>query len=189
MALGLPSNFGCAPAPVPWVGQPGKGVVLSGSCSVATRGQVAYHAAREPSREIIATEVIEGRLRPADVAQWLLQTPGLPLAYSSADPDAVRAVQAKYGPAQAATALETFFANVARHVVNGGASRIITAGGETSGAVVEGLSLDQLEIGPEIAPGVPALRASQNLVVALKSGNFGTEDFFENANRLLEGRT
>ena len=188
VALGLPANFGCTPGAAPWTGQPGKAVVLSGSCSIATRGQVAYHAARHPTREIDTEAVIEGRLSAGEMAAWLLETDGLPLAYSSADPETVKAVQAKYGRERASHALEAFMADTARHCVAGGAARVITAGGETSGAVVEGLALDRFEIGPEIDPGVPALRAGTDLVVALKSGNFGTEDFFEKADRLLAGQ-
>ena len=187
VALGLPANFGCIPGQVPWTGQGGKAAVLSGSCSIATRRQVAYHAARHPAREIVAADVIEGRLKAEDLADWLLAQDGLPLAYSSADPEAVKAVQAEFGRARSAEALESFFAATARALVEGGATRIITAGGETSGAVVEGLELGTLEIGPEIDPGVPALRARADLVVALKSGNFGTEDFFEKADRILTG--
>ncbi|MCU0906362.1 MAG: four-carbon acid sugar kinase family protein [Rhodobacteraceae bacterium] len=186
IALGLPANFGCVPAQVPWHGQPGKAVVLSGSCSVATRAQVAHHASHHPTHEIDATAVIEGRLTAAEIARWLLDTDGLPLAYSSADPAVVARIQDRFGRAASAVALETFFAEVARRVVAGGVARLITAGGETSGAVVEGLGLSALAIGPEIDPGVPALRASPGLVLALKSGNFGTPDFFEKADRLLE---
>ena len=187
VALGLPANFGCVPAPVPWQGQPGKGVVLSGSCSNATRAQVARHAARHPAREIVAADVIEGRMTATEIAAWLLEADGLPLAYSSADPAEVARVQERFGRETSASVLEGFFAEVARLVVAGGATRVITAGGETSGAVVEGLHLSTLEIGPEIDPGVPALRARPDLVVALKSGNFGAEDFFEKADRMLEG--
>jgi uncharacterized protein YgbK (DUF1537 family) len=187
VALGLPANFGCTPAPVPWQGQPGRAIVLSGSCSTATRAQVAYHAARHPAREIVAADVIEGRLAASDIADWLMSAGGLPLAYSSADPAEVARVQDRFGREASATALEDFFAEVARLCVAAGATRVITAGGETSGAVVEGLNLQRLEIGPEIDPGVPALRALPDLVVALKSGNFGTEDFFEKADRLLAG--
>ena len=126
-------------------------------------------------------------MTPGEMAAWLLETDGLPLAYSSADPEAVKAVQARFGRERASDALEHFMAETARHCVAGGATRVITAGGETSGAVVEGLALDTLEIGPEIDPGVPALRAGPELVVALKSGNFGTEDFFEKADGQLAG--
>ncbi len=187
VALGLPANFGCTASQVPWSGQTGKAVAVSGSCSVATRGQVAHHAERHPAREIFAADVITGALTPEDIADWLLSTDGLPLAYSSADPDAVAQVQARFGRETSSEALEAFFADVARLVVAGGATRIITAGGETSGAVIEALNLGTLEIGPEIDPGVPALRARPDLVVALKSGNFGAEDFFEKAARQLAG--
>jgi uncharacterized protein YgbK (DUF1537 family) len=187
VALGLPRNFGCSPGAVPWDGQGGKSVALSGSCSVATRAQVVWHKARHPAREILAEDVIEGRETAAQAAEWLLAQNGVPLAYSSADPDKVRAVQDRFGRERAAGALEGFFAEVAHLVVAGGATRLITAGGETSGAVVEGLGLSELAIGPEIDPGVPALRAGDNLVVALKSGNFGAEDFFEKADKVLAG--
>jgi uncharacterized protein YgbK (DUF1537 family) len=66
-----------------------------------------------------------------------------------------------------------------------GVTRLVTAGGETSGAVVEGLGLPALDIGPEIAPGVPALRGGPALVLALKSGNFGGPDFFAEAAAIL----
>lgn len=188
IALGLPANFGCAPHGVAWTGQPGKAIVLSGSCSRATRGQVAYHAARHPAREISAADVIESRVRPEDIIAWAIETDGLPLIYSSADPDAVADVQARFGRDASAAAVEAFFAKSAELAVAAGVQRIITAGGETSGAVVEGLDLAELIIGPEIDPGVPALRARSDLVVALKSGNFGTEDFFEKADGVLAGR-
>ncbi|MEM8916367.1 MAG: nucleotide-binding domain containing protein, partial [Pseudomonadota bacterium] len=99
----------------------------------------------------------------------------------------VAEVQATFGRDRAASAIENFFAELARLVVQGGATRLLSAGGETSGAVVEGLGLEKLEIGPEIDPGVPALRARPDLVIALKSGNFGAEDFFEKADRVLAG--
>ncbi|WP_439136971.1 3-oxo-tetronate kinase [Roseicyclus sp.] len=187
VALGLPGNFGCVPAPVPWQGQPGRAAILSGSCSTATRAQVAHHTAHNPAREIVAADVIEGRISAAEIAAWLLAQEGLPLAYSSADPAEVARVQDRFGRDVAATAIEDLFAEVARRLVAGGVTRLITAGGETSGAVVEGLGLTDLEIGPEIDPGVPALRARSDLVVALKSGNFGAKDFFEKADRLMAG--
>lgn len=187
VALGLPANFGCKAGAVPWQGQDGPVAALSGSCSTATRAQVAYHAARHPTREIVAADVIEGRLDAGALADWLLDQSGVPLAYSSADPEQVRDVQDTFGRERSAQALEDFFAQVARSLRDKGATRIITAGGETSGAVVTGLGLDVLEIGPEIDPGVPALRAGPDLVVALKSGNFGAEDFFEKATKVLGG--
>ena len=77
--------------------------------------------------------------------------------------------------------LEQFFAQLAQKLIAIGITRLISAGGETSGAIVEGLNLTSLDIGPEIDPGVPALRVNNELVVALKSGNFGSPDFFSKA--------
>ena len=187
VALGLPANFGCRAGVVPWAAQPGRALILSGSCSRATRAQVAFHAARHPVREIVAADVIEGRTTPDDVVTWAAGEDDLPLIYSSADPEVVAQVQAQFGREVAAKAIEDFFAETATKAVAAGFTRIITAGGETSGAVVEGLRCETLEIGPEIDPGVPALRARPDLVLALKSGNFGAEDFFEKANKVLGG--
>ncbi|MBB3992773.1 uncharacterized protein YgbK (DUF1537 family) [Sulfitobacter undariae] len=185
VALGLPANFGINPAPVPWQLQTGKAVVLSGSCSTATRGQIAYHLARHAGLKIDPAAVIDGTQTPQDVAQWLFETDGLPLAYSSADPDEVAGIQARFGTDAAAHALESFFGDVAVRLARMGVTRILTAGGETSGAVVEALNIRTMAIGPEIDPGVPALRASDTLVIALKSGNFGAEDYFEKAAAVL----
>ncbi|MDD9979410.1 MAG: four-carbon acid sugar kinase family protein, partial [Boseongicola sp.] len=153
VALGLPGNFGCIPGEVDWKAQGGRAVALSGSCSIATRAQVERHKSQNQALEIVAEDVIEGRQTSEKTADWLLQQDGLPLAYSSADPEVVKGVQEKFGRETAASALEEFFADVARKVVSGGVTRLITAGGETSGAVVEGLELGTLEIGPEIDPG------------------------------------
>ena len=128
-----------------------------------------------------------GRTGAEAVADWLLAQDGVPLAYSSADPADVRAAQERHGVAALAAAFDALFAETARRLVAGGITRLVTAGGETSGAVVEGLGLTELQIGPEIAPGVPAIRAGEALTLALKSGNFGGEDFFVRATSILEG--
>jgi uncharacterized protein YgbK (DUF1537 family) len=187
VALGLPANFGCTPASAAWQGQRGRAVALSGSCSTATRAQVARHIAHHPGREISAADIIDGSLSIDDVASWAMTQPGLPLVYSSADPAVVTAVQNRFGREASSGAIETFFGDLARTLAEQGVTRLISAGGETSGAVVETLAPDTLAIGPEIDPGVPALRASDNLVLALKSGNFGAVDFFEKAGRVLAG--
>ncbi|WP_300012569.1 3-oxo-tetronate kinase [uncultured Roseobacter sp.] len=189
VALGLPRNFEkrgqMTSDKTKWRGENGKCVALSGSCSNATRGQVALHSKTNPTYEIDATMVMTGQLSPATVTQWLIDSDDVPLAYSSADHAVVADIQRQFGRDNSAAALESFFAEVARQLVEAGIRKILTAGGETSGAVVEGLDLKTLEIGPEIDPGVPALRASATLVIALKSGNFGTPDYFEKAAAIL----
>lgn len=189
VALGLPRNFAkrgqIAKTGTDWRGETGKCVALSGSCSNATRAQIVLHSKTNPTYEIDASAVINGALNPQMVSDWLLHAEGVPLAYSSADPEIVADVQEQFGREKSAKALETFFAEVSRLLVAAGIRKLLTAGGETSGAIVEGLHLTTLEIGPEIDPGVPALRASDTLVIALKSGNFGAPDYFEKASNIL----
>ena len=190
IALGLPANFRkqgrITTSTAHWQGEPGQCVALSGSCSNATRAQLALHLESNPGWEIVAADVIEGRIKAETVADWLIESTGIPVAYSSADPEIVKQVQEDYGRERSSHAIESFFADIARLVVKGGIRKILTAGGETSGAVVEALSLSTLEIGPEIDPGVPALRAGNKLVVALKSGNFGAPDYFVKAAGILD---
>lgn len=185
IALGLPANFGCKPKPTAWQKQKGNAAILSGSCSTATRGQIEHHLKSHPGLKIDADAVINGKQTAEDAAKWLFETGGLPLAYSSADPDEVWAIQERFGIEVSSSTLERFFGQTAKHLVDFGIKRLLTAGGETSGAVVENLKLSTLEIGPEIDPGVPALRASDDLVIALKSGNFGSVDYFEKAAKVL----
>lgn len=60
-----------------------------------------------------------------------------------------------------------------------GTTRFVVAGGETAGAIVEALGVVGFHVGPQIAPGVPWVRSlNGDFSMALKSGNFGTEDFF-----------
>ena len=185
IALGLPGVFREAGLlsgrAGDWTPQDGPAAVLAGSCSATTRAQVDRHARLHPAREIPADDVMSSAVTAEGLAGWALAQEGIPLLYTSADPDAVRAAQRRHGREAVADAVEGLFARTARALVEGGASRLVTAGGETSGAVVEGLALDRLEIGPEIDPGVPVMRAGPSLAIALKSGNFGGPDFFERA--------
>jgi len=133
--------------------------VLSGSCSQATRRQVAIHGQDHPVLEIDIDKVITGAQTAQQVTGWLLaQDDPVPMAYSSADPATVAAAQVHYGRDETAEHVERLFVSVAQALVAAGIRKIVTAGGETSGAVEDGLHLQQLDIGPEIAPGVPAVR-------------------------------
>ena len=194
VALGLPENFRraglLAGGGTAWAGAPGPGAVLSGSCSTATRGQVAAYGETHPAFEVEAGAVMAGDTNAEDLAAWMLERIGdAPLAYSSADPEAVAAAQARHGRDAVAEAIEGLFAETARRLAEGGVTRLVSAGGETSGAVVAGLGIEALEIGPEIDPGVPAVKVPDRpLALALKSGNFGAPNFFEKALEVLEGR-
>lgn len=190
IALGLPQTFGHTPATPQWQGTHGPGVVLSGSCSIATRAQVARYKAIAPHREVTAKEVVEDGLSAETLTAWAMTQTGAPLIYSSADPDVVRAAQSTYGRDTAAHAIETLFSGLSRLLVANGITRFVVAGGETSGAVVSGLDASLLHIGPRLAAGVPALRVDLGhpVALALKSGNFGDEDFFASALARMEGQ-
>ncbi len=188
IALGLPENWGITPTPIPWTGETGPGVVLSGSCSAATRGQVAVYAAKAPSHEITAEAVMGRQVDLGALVEWILTQDVPPLVYSSADPSTVAAAQKTFGRNFLADAIEGTFAALAAMLATKGVGRIVTAGGETSGAVTTALGAASLRIGPRIAAGVPALRVEgQPLVLALKSGNFGGPDFFTEALECLRG--
>ncbi len=194
VALGLPQNFRAAgllgQSAARFAANDGPGLVLSGSCSIATRAQVDRYAAHHPALEIDVASLMEGApVVEATEAFLADHRSANPLIYSSADPDQVRAVQARYGLEATAERVEALFAGLARHAVDSGFTRIVAAGGETSGAVVAGLSLAELDIGPEIDPGVPALSARSTtgrpLALTLKSGNFGSPDFMAKAIGML----
>lgn len=186
IALGLPANFralgllgeGGAPDEVPTVGGPG--AVLSGSCSAATRAQVAAMAKERPALKVDPME--EPGRQVAAALDWAGEQlgDGPVLVYATAAPEEVRAAQERLGAAAAAARVEEVMAGVARGLVERGVRRLVVAGGETSGAVVQALGVKALRIGPQIDPGVPATVSvgEPALALALKSGNFGGEGFF-----------
>ncbi len=193
IALGLPRNFArrgllrrTADA-FPAVAGPG--VVLSGSCSIASRAQVAAYAARHPALAVDAGALLEGEVTVDEVADFVAANrAAAPIVYSTATPETVAAVQARHGRERVSDAVETFFAKLAPRLVADGARRIVVGGGETSGAVVSALGLAAFRVGREIDPGVPVLATNGDPVLglALKSGNFGGTDFFERALEAME---
>ncbi len=191
IALGLAANFGrgetakasrmAAPA--------GRRVILAGSCSQATRGQIAAAtAAGMPALALDVDRLAAGTQTAQQVADWVRAQPGTALVYSSADPETLAHTQARLGRDAAGALVEHTLASISQRLRDAGFTQFIIAGGETSGAVVGALGVSMLEIGPEIAPGVPWTRSSggPDLALALKSGNFGAPDFFLKAWDLLE---
>ena len=192
LALGLPGLLRSRAGTTSWEPVAGPCVALSGSCSSATRAQLAAHeAADHPVRRIDVDRVLSGDEDVDALARWALQrSEALPVLATSDDPDAVARIQARHGRDASAAAVERLFGALARALVERGATRLVSAGGETSGAVVTALGATTLEIGPMIAPGVPAVAAElhgRRLGLVLKSGNFGQEDFFARAARILGG--
>ncbi len=173
-----------------WKGESGSALVLSGSCSNATRAQIAEHKKSGGAQlKVDVAQLLDGSVTASSAVAWALEQSSLPLIYSSDTPEAVSKVQAQCGGDKAAETVEHFFSQVAAESVDKGVRRLISAGGETSGAIVGALNVTDLEIGPMIDPGVPALRVSgRNLVVALKSGNFGAPDFFFKAADLMDNQ-
>ncbi|MFL5135906.1 MAG: four-carbon acid sugar kinase family protein, partial [Microvirga sp.] len=195
-AMGLPAAYrqserSTAPSPSKGFDAPaGRSIILAGSCSSATRGQVKTALeAGVPALRLDAMELASGAMSAATALEWLKSQPmdGPALIYSTATPDEVQAVQSKLGRMNAGEIVESTLAGIAKALPALGFTRLIVAGGETSGAVVNALDVDALAIGPEIDPGVPWTRslAGIDLALALKSGNFGTPDFFLKAWNLL----
>lgn len=191
IAIGLPANFGLRAHPASSKLPPASGyqAIVSGSCSQATNLQVKSFKSsggemyavnpltlNEKSVEQILQEIltwVEPRLSRGPV-----------LIYSSASPDQVKEVQSQLGVQAAGSAIENLLGLVAKGLVALGVGQLLVAGGETSGACVKALGIDQMQIGQQIDPGVPWCYAEvQNrpLHIALKSGNFGAADFFTNA--------
>lgn len=191
VALGLPENFRRAgklgqsdtASVLPSV--EGLGAVVSGSCSVATNGQVERWKKTRPSFSIDPLLLANGHDLVAEALEWAsnLIKKGPVLIYGSAHPETVKLAQQKLGVEAAGQIVEDALSAVAVGLYEMGVRKLVVAGGETSGAVVKALQVTALRIGGTIDPGVPwtlGLR-DEPVALALKSGNFGTVDFFEKA--------
>ncbi|MGH1574025.1 3-oxo-tetronate kinase [Methylobacterium sp. P31] len=170
------------------VGQPVGGVAacLAGSCAQATLQQVAAAEKIMPVLRLDPARLLAGADLAAEALAFAEErlASGPVLIATSAPPEAVRALQAAYGVDAAGHAIETALAAIAEGLVARGVRRLVVAGGETSGAVVDRLGLTAFLLGPEIAAGVPVLRTAgraEPMLLALKSGNFGGPDFFGRA--------
>ena len=168
----------------------GAQAVVSGSCSVATNAQVLhFKQSGRPSLAIDPLAIAAGEDVAAQALAWAepLLASGPVLFYATAEPSAVRAVQEKLGVARAGEMVEHTLSRIAAGLVQRGVRQLLVAGGETSGAVVQALGVQRMAIGPQIDPGVPwtsvdtPLCPGEQVHVALKSGNFGSTDFFTKA--------
>ena len=202
LALGLPANFGVVPndeaarLPAPQ----GHQAILSGSCSRMTQAQVAHFVKCGGLAHRL--DPLVAQEDPAHV-EWLSQQAiddlgrGPVLVYATASREKLDEVQSQLGASAAGEQVEQWLAEIALALWHAGVRQWVVAGGETSGAVVQALGLDQLRIGPQVAPGVPWCHANSGVAsagvsgvvsdvsaeplhICLKSGNFGNEDFFVN---------
>ena len=164
----------------------GAGLLLAGSCSVATRAQIRYMQEKGiPSLRMEPLKLLEGTQTEEELWQFIRENDREVLIYSSDTPEAVREAQ-EAGQEKIAALLERTTAHLARTAVENGYTRIIVAGGETSGAVTKALGFNSYIISQSVAPGVPVMipGTEPELRLVLKSGNFGQEDFFERALRM-----
>lgn len=193
IALGLPDNLRAAGLVGPdahsaFTPVEGPAVVLSGSCSPASREQIAHYAATHPALLVAPDELMAGRIDAGKAVAWARERlDQAPAVYTTADPAEVAAAQMRHGREHLAAGIERFFGTVAAGLAQAGVRRMAIGGGETSGAVVTALAVKAFAVGPEIDPGVPALAevGSRGLRLALKSGNFGALDFYDKALRRL----
>jgi len=168
-------------------GRPRKnpGVILSGSCSTATNRQVRVYRQQAASLYLNADRCLDDPDYIQDLYDWTLthlDDPYAPLLYATSDPVELARIKAAHPGRDVGMAIEKVFGALAVRLRDAGVANFIVAGGETSGMVVQKLGLSAFHIGPQIDPGVPWVKAvGQAVHLALKSGNFGSDDFFAKA--------
>jgi uncharacterized protein YgbK (DUF1537 family) len=189
VAAGRTAGAAGAGATVAPIGGPA--LCLAGSCSAATLGQIAEAERVMPVLRLDVDALMDGTGEVERALAFVRERigDGPVLVASSRTPAEVAAVQARHGRDAAGHAVEAAMALIAAELTGDGVRRIVVAGGETSGAVVERLGIPAFRIGPEIAAGVPVLHAvgapAGRMVLALKSGNFGKPSFFADALNLM----
>ncbi len=194
IALGLPDNFRDSGLmtfsriadQLPPVD--GSSAILAGSCSTATRAQIDHFSGPAHRIDVAAlcagADEVKNALSFADASL----DKGPILIGASAAPVDVSRVQGKFGRERAGAAVEEAMARIALGLRDRGVRRFVLAGGETSGAIVSALGIKGLRIGRPIDPGVPWTTSlgEEPLALALKSGNFGSVDFFTKAFACLD---
>jgi uncharacterized protein YgbK (DUF1537 family) len=169
----------------------GSAACLAGSCSQATLGQIANAEKTMAVLHLDPERIVAGKEEARRALAWAKERleRGPVLIASSSAPDEVAALQARHGRDAAGHAIEQAIADIAEELVRSGVLRLVVAGGETSGAVVDRLQIPGFLVGAEIAAGVPVLRAvgakEGAMLLALKSGNFGGPEFFSDALKLM----
>jgi uncharacterized protein YgbK (DUF1537 family) len=169
----------------------GPAACLAGSCSQATLGQIANAEKTMAVLHLDPERIVAGKEEARRALAWAKERleRGPVLIASSSAPDEVAALQARHGRDAAGHAIEQAIADIAEELVRSGVLRLVVAGGETSGAVVDRLQIPGFLVGAEIAAGVPVLRAvgakEGAMLLALKSGNFGGPEFFSDALKLM----
>lgn len=166
----------------------GKGLIISGSCSVMTNKQVEEYSQHAPSYQIDVEMCINNPQYVNQVLGWVLSQSDVqlyPLVYATVPANHLSAIQEKYG-ATASEKIEALFHKLVCLLQEYEYHTIISAGGETSGTVTQALNINGLLVGQEISPGVPWVSSLDGkIALALKSGNFGDEAFFKKAQEMM----
>ena len=163
----------------------GRAIILVGSCSTATHGQTLWYEAHGGRLYRLTDEnVLEGSETAETVWDRIASEDDsiAPLVYAYDTPEGLAAKRGDAGKALAGR-IEEVLAGIAVRAYKNGFTRIICAGGETSGAVTRALGFRAFWIGESLAPGVPVMIPVENrqIRLVLKSGNFGQEEFFGRA--------
>ncbi len=165
-------------------------VILSGSCSEMTNAQVNRYKEIAPSFALSIEKCLNQEDYIDEVTRWVmgnLDSKLAPMVSATTDASQLKAIQQQYGSEASSAAVEQFFGQLAKKLKSSGIRNFVVAGGETSGVVVQSLDVEGFHIGPQIAPGVPWVKAiNDDLSLALKSGNFGDELFFSRAQEYLK---
>jgi uncharacterized protein YgbK (DUF1537 family) len=155
----------------------GKALIVAGSCSPITKSQINYYISQGKKAFMITAnncksekgliENVWGKINSNIEDSILVYTPGSVGLNENNDK-------------KESVFLENVIAGISKRALENTYSRIIVAGGETSGAVMKELKYNAFYIGRSIAPGVPIMRPlhASDLRIVLKSGNFGQKDFF-----------
>ena len=189
IAMGLPANFRAAKlldhdqnaTVLPPI--TGPTAILSGSCSATTRTQVEKAKAHYPFFKLDPMALSQGEEKTIVkfIEPVVAKLPRSPvLVYAGVDAAEILRIQEKLGQQRAAELIEWAMGRIAVHLHANGVNRFIIAGGETAGAVVSALKIKGLRIGRQIDSGVPwtVSIGHPKIALALKSGNFGSPDFF-----------
>ncbi|WP_439496343.1 3-oxo-tetronate kinase [Bosea sp. (in: a-proteobacteria)] len=160
----------------------GPGVVLAGSCAEKTLKQLEIFAQSRPVLTIDPGEFSDPKAACAQALDWALpRLAAGPVAIAtSAGPEQVAALQERLGRREAAARAETILSLLAQRLREAGVRRFLIAGGETSGAILDGFGITRLTVGAYRAPGISHAVAdgAEPLAFCLKSGKLGPDDMF-----------
>ncbi|WP_028205427.1 3-oxo-isoapionate kinase OiaK [Paraburkholderia nodosa] len=173
--------------------------VVSGSCSPVTAAQIGW--ARQHGFHVDRldlTRALDPQAGPAEIeraagaATQAIVSGSSALVHSAEGPDdpVVRGfdeIARRSGRTRQDAAREVgrALAEVMRHMLDRtGVSRVVVAGGDSSGEVASALGIDALSVAAGVAPGAPLCRAwssaagRDGLEIVLKGGQIGQADFF-----------